>query len=138
MRDLQRGARGGVGARGQSEAPGVAVGPDAFGALQALAARAGAARVQDVADRLRDGVGLPGQQRLVDLDARVLARAGDGDQRTVDHDLLAAANPHEVADDDRGRRHAPIHAVAHHGHRLPGEELEPVELALRAQLLRGR
>ena len=107
---LQRGLRGGVGAGGEREAAGVAVGADALGALQALAARARAAREQQVADGLGDRVGLTGEQGFVDLHPG--AGPGDRDDGPVDDDLLARPDPQHVADHDLGRQYLPFGAVA--------------------------
>ena len=133
---LQRRQRGRVRARRDRQPAGVAVRSDRLGAQQALATRARAAREQHVADGLGDRCGLPAEQRLVHLDPR--ARAVRRHQRAVGHDLVSAPHTHEVADDDLRRRDPPFGAVAHDGDGLARQQLQPVELALRAQLLDRR
>ena len=57
------------------------------------------------------------------------------DHGAVGHDLVAGAQPHEVADHDVAQRHRVVRAVAHH-HGLGGDQRgEPVQRPLGAHLL---
>ena len=88
-----------------------------------------AARQQLVADRLDDRVGLAGEERLVDLEVRA------GEHRRVGHDLLPGPQIHHVVEHELVHRQLVDLAVAH-GHHLRGvHDRQPVEGALRPQLL---
>ena len=103
------------------EAGRVGVGPDLLGPVGPRARRDEAARQHLVADRLVLGVGLAGQQRLVQLQAMGL------DDPSVDDHLLARTQHEHVVQDDLLDLDTVLHAVpTDHGVRL-GEHRQPVQ-----------
>ena len=82
-----------------------------------------------VARRLDHGLGLAGQQRLVDLER------GGLEHLAVDHDLIARLELEHVVEDDLGERHLADLAVADDPRVRRRQHRQRVERPLRAQLL---
>ena len=98
-----------------------------------VAARPGdheAARQQPVTRPLADRLGLPGQQRLISLQARA------GPHHPVRHQLIPGAQVDQVTGDQIRDSDVLRRAVADHPDPRGAEHGEPVERALGAQLLR--
>jgi hypothetical protein len=100
------------------------------GFLVALPGHAEGPGAQVVARLLHHRLGFPGEQGLVGLDPA--AR----EQRSVHDDLVARPHPHDVAAHDLGGRYRHVGAAADHDHLCRVEQLQPVELPLRPDLLR--
>ena len=119
------------GARGLGQPRGVAVGTDRGRLEVALALDREGAGEDLVADPPGDRLGLAGQLRLVER------QPIGAHQVTVGGDLVAAGDPHQVADHDLADEHLPRRPVPDHGRFRHHQRRELVEGALGAHLLEG-
>ena len=111
------------------ELVGVRVGADALGLVDAAAGDAERAGLHGVARAPRVGVGLAGEDRLVDLQPAGLEQPPVGD------DLVARAQRDRVADDHVVDGHRALLAVAQDARAGRGQQREAIERPLGADLL---
>ena len=112
------------------QAGGVGVVADRRGAGPTRSRHDEAARHQLVAGGLGHGVGLAGEQRLVD------GHPAGGDHLGIDGDLVAGTDLEHVVEHHVGGCEVDGLSVAPHPHRRRAHQRQPVERALRAPLLR--